>query len=147
MKTAEEYWDEHMAPSGLAHYGGLSYSHRRQAADAMVAANRSDALADKSVAPDADEERAKREHDRFQSFLPESYRMEFEAHCDETIAAWKAYSKTLPPRPVRSPGERLHDAYEEIWDSTLQGQFDGLNPERKERYERAATSLGIKPQE
>ena len=155
MKTAEEYWKKYAEAVGFGGYHDFLCVADRAAISAMVVAiaadARAEALAEKPKEPDADEERAKREHDRFQSFLPESYRMEFEAHCDETIAAWKAYAATLPEHPKRSPGQVLFDAEKANglwvgieWDGESR---DSLNDMTRQKLERIAAALSIQPAE
>lgn len=152
MKTAEEYWDEHMAPSGLAPYGGLSYSYRRQAADAMVAAIRADALAEKPAAPDADEERAKREWDRMRGgdsriFYP------YDACNQAEQAAIRTLFAALPPRPMRSPGQvlrsQINEELKRLGCPTLVNCFvSGMDLAKFDAaIVAAATALGIQSKE
>ena len=144
MKTAEEYFDEYMHPVGWLTFANINGNQKRRAVTQMVSAiaadARADALAEKSVAPDADEERAKREYERFRN--GHTVYPEWKLVGPTLQEVWRDYVKTLPPRPVRSPGQRLADALREV--DFMSGK---LSECAEAKFERAATALGIKPQE
>ncbi len=156
MKTAEFYWNSYLRTPTDGHttcfatYRGLDSSLHKHV-EAMVAAIRADALAEKSVATDADEERAKREYERLTTLHPEPESILDWDHASRGWkVAWRAYVKTLPPRPVRSPEERLFSTLQKLghlrayesWDHYSRG-----NPHSSLLLIAEATALGIKPQE
>lgn len=152
MKTAEERWKQLRYMMGDALHVWLYYDANDRGGFAkflaMVEADaRADALAEKSVAPDADEERAKREYERFQSFFPSSRKVAFQEREAEARAAWIAYVKTLPPRPMRSPGQVLWDSQRAVGMFGNFHSYAELHENTKAMQEAAATALGIKPQE
>lgn len=152
MKTAEEYWNSITIVGGFARWPKLAcgFAH---AFSRLVDEIRADALAEKPATPDADEERAKREYERLQSLIPDAFlRQDYESRNPASKAGWKAYVKTLPPRPMRSPGEQLRDLLvKNIPHDEVRGLFLDVyadeTPELRAGMDAAANALGIEPQE
>jgi hypothetical protein len=147
MKTAKQHFDEWRAD-----YGGegniTTWGNQRpewqEAFERLVERVRADALAEKPAAPDADEERAKREWDIYAN-LGDIKSVSWEYVSPTQQKAWIAYAKTLPPRPVRSPGQVLWESLVES--GAEQGQWKHLMLLHQNQIESAATALGIQPQE
>lgn len=150
MKTAATYYKTHLQSAGWSslEYLPNDYLKAFETAVAAIAADaRADALAEKPAA-DADEERAKREYERF----CEIHGKHIGQNCrDLWTAEFKAalaeYAATFPPRPMRTPGQRLfesevaagHFVATRLWSE----QLDHV----QESFETRAAALGIQSAE
>lgn len=144
MKTAEEYWDGLLASKTVFGYFRSLNPTIRQAILDMVAAIAADARAE-AASPDAEEER---EFQRFKEFC----KQEMGACAPSMLAGYpglknvvEKYAATFPPRPMRSPGQRL---WESLVDAGAeQGPWDLVPQFIKNQMEAAATALGIEHKE
>jgi hypothetical protein len=152
MKTANGYWNKflgnHLLPPN--HYTPGCW----QAIEDMVAAiaddARADALAEKPPAPDADEERAKGHYGRWCDIHPKGNCFPaWGVMSIEDRDTWRLFIKELdiPPRPVRSPGQRLFESEKAAGCCPFPCKWDELTTLVQEHFATRATALGIQPKE
>lgn len=153
MKAAEEYWDEHMKNTACPFRGcsDLRQSDIRELIAAIAADARADALAEAKAVTDPDEERAKAEWKRFEdSWHAIGLTCSPPSEDAYVYKAFAHYVKTLPPRPMRSPGQRFFEAVRKLGIGSFTDTYKRLLeewPNKAESFESAAEELGIQSKE
>ena len=144
MKTSEERWQQMRQMMDYYGYGWERLDETEHAGfGKFLAAIRADALAEKPKEPDADEERAKREYERFRAGSREL--KEWGELQKLTKEHWKKFVSTLPERHKRSTGQVMTD---ELWKRGVVCRgWRELDTAEQSIRDGAATALGIQPQE
>lgn len=146
MKTAEEYWDQHMKNTACPFRGcsDLRQSEIRELVAAIAADARADALAEAKVDPDDTHEA--REWKRFQAIHRELWKSEIG---NNTVfhRSFAEYVKTLPPRPMRSPEQQVFEAARSQGWFAECSQFSDCSERTLSECRAVATDLGVQPKE
>lgn len=146
MKTAEEYYEQLRKDADMFMKWNTKSKAYKAGFESLVAAVRADALAEKPKEPDAVPTK-KPEWDRFHKLFMEMTPggINYSSTLPKVV---EAYAATFPPRPKRSPGQRLFESERDSnshWGK--RETFHGLSEMTQAQFETRAKELSIQPAE